>query len=301
LDSLLHKSHESDTLFERTPETRHRMQTASVRRLCALLVGFSCVAISSRAHATDEEGWDGALIPLLALAGAVPGAVPFMAMLSTKDFGYGTLGIDMGAGQRATAFAISVDVGGYPRQGSRFGFMGRSHFDTFGKSDLMGLRLDALVLVAASGNVRDPLVVEGIGGLTVAPHWLWKSALDSTIYAGVGPCAGVRVRASAERPRFDADLELLYTPLFGEPLSERLHHASALSALGFSPGGGGWDAVTFELRGRVEWAWGGADVEGGRPDASLVGGVRLQVGRLKSPPAPAPPARALGATGVKAR
>ncbi|HVK67758.1 MAG TPA: hypothetical protein VM694_25035 [Polyangium sp.] len=245
-----------------------------------MLVGLSCVAVSSRAHATDEEGWNGAIVPFLAFLGAIPGAVPYVAMFSTKDPGYGTLGLDMGAGQRATAFALSVDFGGYPRQDSRFGFMGRSHFDAFGKSGLMGLRLDALALVTVVGNARGPLVLEGIGGLTVAPHWLWKSALDSTVYAGVGPAAGMRIRAVAERPRLDADLELLYTPLFGEPLSERLHHASATGALGFSPGGGVWDAFTFELRGRVEWAWGGAGMEGGRPDASVVGGMRFHLGRV---------------------
>ncbi|WP_281328456.1 hypothetical protein [Polyangium sp. 6x1] len=201
-------------------------------------------------------------------------------MFSPEDPGYGTLGMDMGAGQRVTAFNVSVDFGGYPRQDSRFGFMGRSYFDAAGKAGLMRLRLDALALVTVVGNARGPLVLEGIGGLTVAPHWLWKSTFDSTVYAEVGPTAGIRIRAVAERPRLDADLELLYTPLFGKPLSERLHHASATGALGFSPGGGFWDAMTFELRGRVEWAWGGADVEGGRPDASLVGGIRFHLGRL---------------------
>ena len=76
------------------------------------------------------------------------------------------------------------------------------------------------------------------------------------------------------------NLELLYTPFFGRPLSERLHHASATGALGFSPGGKFWDALTFELRGRVEWAWSVADARGGRPDASLVVGMRFHLGRL---------------------
>lgn len=266
--------------MERPTETRHRTRTARARHLCALLVGLSCIAVSSRAHATDEEGWDGAFVPFLAFLGAIPGAVPYVALFSPKAPGYGTLGLDIGAGQRATAFAIDLDLGGYPRLDSRFGFVGRSHVDAFGKAGLMAPRLDALGLVSAIGDARGPLVLEGIGGLTVAPHWLWKSRVDSTVYAGVGPTAGARIRAVAERPRFDADLEVLYAPLFGRPLSQRLHHVSATSALGFSPGGGYWDAFTFELRGRLEWAWGGAGVEGGRRDASLVGGVRFHLGRL---------------------
>jgi hypothetical protein len=257
------------------------MPKAPVRRLCALLVGLSCVAASSRAHATDEEGWNGVFPPLLAFLGAIPGAVPYLALLSLKDPGYATLGFDMGAGQRATAFAVSADFGGYPRQGSRFGFLGRSHVDAFGKSGLMGLRFDAMALATVVGNARGPLVLEGIGGLTVAPHWLSAPTLSSTPYAGVGPAAGVRIRAVTDRPRFDAELELLYTPLFGEPLNERLHHVSATSALDFSPGGGIWDVFTFELRGRVEWAWGGDTVGGGRPNASLVGGMRFHLGRVK--------------------
>lgn len=258
------------------------MQTALVRRLCALLVGLSCVAAPSRAHATNEEGWNGAIPPLLVFLGVIPGVIPYLAMVSSKqEPGYTTLGMGMGAGQRVTAFAVGMDVGGYPRGDSRFGFMGRSYADAFGKSGLMGFRFDALALVAAVGDTRGPLVLEGIGGLTVAPHWLWSPGVDSTPYVGVGPAAGVRIRAAAARPRFDAGLELLYTPLFGRPLSERLHHASATSALGFSPGGGAWDVLTFELRGRVEWAWGGAGVEGGRPDANLVVGVRVSTGPVQ--------------------
>jgi hypothetical protein len=155
--------------------------------------------------------------------------------------------------------------------------MGRSHFDAFGKSGLMALRLDALALATVVGDARGPLVLEGIGGLTVVPHWLTKST-HASVGAGVGPTAGVRVRAVTLLPRVDTELELLYRPVFGAPLSERLHHGSATSAIGFSPGGGFWDVLTFELRGRVEWVWGGAGVEGGRPDASLVVGMRLSSG-----------------------
>src|SRR4051812_47164698 len=116
----------------RSPRIGHRTQTAPIRRLCALLVALSCVAASSRAQATDEEGWDGAYVPFLALLGVLPGVIPYLALVSFKNPGYTAMGYNLGAGQRASAFAVGADLGGYPRLDSRVGFMGRSHFDAFG-------------------------------------------------------------------------------------------------------------------------------------------------------------------------
>lgn len=131
---------------------------------------------------------------MAAFLGTVPGIVPFVALLGRETPGYATLGMDLGAGPRATSFAMDLDMGSYPRRSLPVGFIGRSHLDGGGKAGVATIRIDTLALVALAGNAMQ------------------------------GP----------------------------------------------------WRALSFALRGHLEWAW-SVDVEGGRPDASLLAGVRLRL------------------------
>ncbi|APR74683.1 Hypothetical protein A7982_00029 [Minicystis rosea] len=178
---------------------------------------------------------------------------------------------------------MDLDAGGYPRQSLPVGFIGRSHLDSGSRAGLATIRLDTLALLAIAGNVRGPLVLEGIGGLTFVPRWMSNAYKTVDRFAAVGPSTGLRVRAIAPRPWIGTELELLYTPLFGRPVSGRLHHVGATSALTFSPLAEKWRPVSFELRGHLEWAW-SSDVVGGRPDASLLAGVRIRYGSTEDKP-----------------
>ncbi|APR87874.1 hypothetical protein A7982_13223 [Minicystis rosea] len=163
---------------------------------------MSTVALSSRASAAPtEEGWQGAFIPMIAFLGAVPGILPALLLISSKAPGVGTIGLDFGAGQRATSFAMGLDMGAYPDGRLPFGFIGRSHLDVGGRAHASAIRLDALVLLAMAGNIRGPLVLEGIGGLTVTPRWESKGYLGLGWYAAIGPTIGTRIRSIAMPPR----------------------------------------------------------------------------------------------------
>lgn len=245
-----------------------------VRRLHALLVGLSLIVLSGHAHAYQEAESEWILVPFAWFVGGLPGLIPYLARLS-KTPGYATLGLDLGAGKRFGAGATSWDFSGYPDRNSRLGFMSRSHFDWRPRSPLkLEYRCDAFALLSMAGDPGGPWHIEGIGGLTVAPRF------ESIVYAAVGPTAGVRLRSSTKRPAVSTEVELLYTPLFGKPASGRRDHTSVTTAISYSP----WlsekretdegEALAFELRGRFEWAW-GVGPEVGRPDVSLLGGVRL--------------------------
>ncbi|APR77742.1 Hypothetical protein A7982_03089 [Minicystis rosea] len=238
---------------------------------------MSCFALSSRAHAAHEG--EQLLMLLVSCVGILPGAAPFLGAASSKDPGFGIFGADIGIGQRGTSATFDLDWGGYPRGRWPVGFLGRTHTDVGGKkAGLAAIRIDTLALLAVAGDFRGPLVLEGIGGLTTMP----RITKDNGWYGAIGPTIGARVRASAPHRWVGAEVELMYTPLFGNPLSGRLHHVSGTSAFTISrfPGRNEFPNLSIELRGHVGWAW-STHVDGGRPDASLLIGLRYQYDRGK--------------------